>query len=66
MKPHFEDRVCEMAENLALKQTGREFSDLPRSEQMRVWTQAEREVNDSIVDAAELRREALLDRKMGL
>lgn len=65
-KPDYESRVCELADDLALKQTGREFDELPNDMQMKVWMQAEREVTDSIVSEAEYRRDAMLEGKMGL
>lgn len=65
-QPDFEERVSDLADALALKQTGNEFSTLPAAEQYKVWLEAERQVNDQIAESNEHRREMALDRKMGL
>ena len=43
-KPDVLDRTLEKAEDAAEQTYGREFSDLPPSIQMRIWLEAEQEV----------------------
>jgi hypothetical protein len=52
-----EARVMERSEELAEKQTGREFMDLTSEERYRIWSLAEDEVIQNEVSAAEYARE---------
>ena len=76
-KPDVLDRTLEKAEDAAEQTYGREFSDLPPSIQMRIWLEAEQEVesddqcrDDFIYEQMKAQREehwdALeLDRRLG-
>jgi len=55
LPPDYEERVSNKAEELAQLQCSREFSDLPPEMQMRIWMEAERDINDDLADGAELR-----------
>lgn len=65
-EPDFEEMVSEKASELALKWTGYEFETLPGDEQYKVWLEAERQITDQLVSAAEARHDLWLDRKMGI
>ncbi len=56
-----EDRASELADELALKQTGREFGDLSFEEQYSIWSQAEQSVREDMITAAE----RILDARRG-
>jgi len=58
VKRDLEERTINKAEDLAEKQYGREFNDLPPDIQMTIWMAAENEVAQQIVMAAEARMDA--------
>jgi len=76
-KPDVLDRTLEKAEDAAEQTYGREFSDLPPSIQMRIWLEAEQEVesddqcrDDLIYEQIKAQREEHwdsleLDRRLG-
>ena len=47
------DMTTLKADEIALKRYGREFYDLPRSEQFKVWHEAEAAVRDEIASEAD-------------
>jgi hypothetical protein len=53
IKEDFEMEVVERADELATKQTGREFSDLPSVLQISIWSKAEEDVRNDWITAAE-------------
>ncbi len=49
LKYDLEDVTCEKAEDIAEKRYGREFGQLPASQQMQVWMEAEEEARLAII-----------------
>ncbi len=54
----YEEKSQELADELALKLTGRSFDELPSEEKYRIWSQAEAKVRDDMVSAAEYAHDA--------
>jgi hypothetical protein len=46
IKMDFEEMIIEEADEMALKETGFEFSELPSPEQMTIWRRAEQRILD--------------------
>jgi hypothetical protein len=51
---YLEDKACEKAEDLAIKQTGLDFESLPATVQSDIWAQAFQQCVESQYEAAEM------------
>lgn len=60
-KPDLGDMICDKAEEIALERYGREFNELPATEQMHVWMEAENSVADKLASEADAIYERLRD-----
>ena len=68
--PDIKERTCNKAEEIAEQRYGREFNDLPASEQMKVWMEAENDVVNDIACEADMlfdrmKEDKLLGRRNG-
>jgi bifunctional non-homologous end joining protein LigD len=63
---YLEDTAWELAEELAEKQTGREFPELPRNVQNNIWSQAWQKCVEAEAEAAEKQIEWARERRMGI
>jgi hypothetical protein len=54
----YEEKSDELADELALKLTGRPFNELTPDAQYDIWSKAEESVRNDMITAAEYQREA--------
>jgi hypothetical protein len=65
VKRDLDQKVCEAAEQRAVKLTGRAFSELPQNEQYRIFQEAEQDIRDRYAEGVELLREVHEERMQG-